>query len=227
MPVSLLDIHRQDGVENILGSLIAAKVEGAQLVGTVRISARHPAILDDIETGVIRSISIGYSVQSYNDKTEAGGQKVKTATSWTLIETSFVSVPADPLATVRSLPMPPTAVIQTTTPEAAPVQTRAMINTEIRALAATLNLPAGFADGQIDREATIEQARAAAPGQYVTAMHQIDSPEAVATRICETLFARSNSAHKPSKAARPFMAHSLLVVGARLPDPCQMLAPTV
>lgn len=223
LPVSLLDTHRQDGVANILGSLIAAKVEGGQLVGTLRISARHDAILDDIETGVIRSISIGYSVQSYNDKTEAGGQKVKTATRWTLIEASFVSVPADPLATVRSQPMPPTTDTQTiTAPTQAPVQTRAMINGEIRALATTLNLAPSFADGQIDREATIEQARAAAiaevqtraaaPGQQVTAMHQIDSPEAVATRIGEALFSRTNPAHKPSEAARPYMAHTLLDV---------------
>ncbi|QCO57961.1 peptidase U35 (plasmid) [Pseudorhodobacter turbinis] len=222
LPVSLLDTHRQGGVDNILGSLIAAKVEGGQLVGTVRISARHPAILDDIETGVIRSLSIGYSVQSYSEKTETGGQKVKTATSWTLIEASFVSVPADPLATVRSLPMPQTTETQTTTPTPAPVQTRAMENREIRALATTLNLPASFADGQIDREATIEQARAAAiaevqtrattPGAHVTAMHQIDSPDAIRTRMAEALFARSNLAHKPSEAARPYMAHTLLDV---------------
>jgi hypothetical protein len=223
LPVSLLDTHRQDGVDSILGSLIAAKVEGGQLVGTVRLSARHPAILDDIETGVIRSISIGYSVQSYSEKAEAGGQKVKTATNWTLIEASFVSVPADPLATVRSHPMPQTTATQTTTaPPPAPVQTRAMINGEIRALATTLNLAPSFADGLIDREATVDQARAAAiaevqtrataPGAMVTTMHQIDSPEAVATRMGEALFSRANPAHKPSEAARPYMAHSLLDV---------------
>jgi phage major head subunit gpT-like protein/phage head maturation protease len=223
LPVSLLDTHRQDGVDSILGSLIAAKIEGGQLVGTVRLSARHPAILDDIEAGVIRSISIGYSVQSYSEKTESGGQKVKTATNWTLFEASFVSVPADPLATVRSYPMPQSTATQTpTAPTPPPVQTRAMINGEIRALATTLNLAPSFADGLIDREATIDQARAAAiaevqtrataPGAMVTAMHHIDSPEAVSTRIGEALFARANPAHKPSDAARAYMAHTLLDV---------------
>lgn len=219
MPVSLLDGHRQDGIDSILGTLISARAEGGQLIGTVRISKRHKELLDDIEAGDIRSVSIGYTVEKYDEHPGENGQKIRTATKWTLVEASFVSVPADPQATVRSHTM--TTPNTTTTPEPAPtpppaaVQTRADANAEIRALATTLDLPHDFANGLIDREATVDEARAAAisqvqtrttrPSQHVTAMHQIDSPEAIVTRMGEAQFARANPAHTPSDAARQYM----------------------
>jgi len=224
MPVPVLDGHRQDGVSSILGALENVRFEGGAMLGTVRISARHELLMDDIEAGVIRSVSIGYTVESYDDQPGSTGQKTRTATRWTLAEASFVSVPADPQATTRSDPLPLetiTAAPPVTTPQAPQVAvvTRAESNAEIRALATTLGLSSDFANGLIDREATIDQARAEAiaqvqtrattTGPRVTAMHQHDSPAALVTRMGEALFARATGA-APSDAARPYMGFSTL-----------------
>ncbi|WP_342747283.1 prohead protease/major capsid protein fusion protein [Oceaniglobus roseus] len=226
MPVPVLDGHRQDGVASILGTLESATIEGGALVGTVRISARHEPLMDDIEAGVIRSVSIGYTVQTFQDRPGENGQKTRTATRWTLAEASFVSVPADPQATTRSDPMPtdtttaePPATTTHAPPQVATV-TRAETNAEIRALATMLGLPQDFANGLIDREASIDQARAeaiaqvqtraATTGPRVTAMHQLDSPANLVTRMGEAQFARANPAHTPSEAARPYMGMTTL-----------------
>jgi len=225
LPVPVLDGHRQDGVASILGTLESASIEGGVLVGTVKISARHELLIDDIEAGVIRSVSIGNTVAEYADQPGPNGQKTRTATRWTLVEASFVSVPADPQATVRSQDMttqttaaPPPA--STTAPAQVATITRADANAEIPALATTLGLPHDFANGLIDREATVDQARAEAiaqvqtrattTGPRVTAMHQIDSPAALVTRMGEAVYARANPGHTPSDAARPYMGLTTL-----------------
>jgi phage head maturation protease len=224
LPVSVLDGHRQDSVADILGTLESVTFEDGAMVGIVKISARYEALLDDIEAGIIRSVSIGYTVQTYDDRPGNSRQKTRTATKWTLVEASFVSVPADPQASVRSQDMTtqttqaePTA---TNTPPPVATVTRAETNAEIRALATTLSLPQSFTDGLIDREATIDQARAEAiaqmqtrattTGPRVTAMHQIDNPAALVTRMGEAQFARANPAHAPSEAARPYMGMTTL-----------------
>ena len=223
LPVSLLDGHRQEGVSSILGTLVSARFETGKLIGTLRISTRHEGILDDIEAGDIRSVSIGYTIESYDEKPGPKGQKVRTATRWTLVEASFVSVPADPQANVRSQDMTTQitagAPAQTMTPPPA-VLTRAAMNAEIRSLAATFDLADTFTNGLIDRQATVEEARAAALEAIqtrqrsmpprVTAMHQIDSPEALVTRMGEAVYARANPNHKPSEAARPYMGMTVL-----------------
>ncbi|KKL24487.1 hypothetical protein LCGC14_2414820, partial [marine sediment metagenome] len=225
MPVPVLDGHRQEGVASILGALESVRFDGGTMIGTVRISARHEPLLDDIEAGVIRSVSVGYTVQTYEDQPGSSGQKTRTATRWTLAEASFVSVPADPHATTRSDPMPtetttaepPVITTQTSTPVA--TTTRAETNAEIRALSQTLGLSADFANGLIDREATIDQARADAiaqmqtrttSGPRVTAMHQLDSPAEMVTRMGEAQFARAHPAHTPSDGARQYMGMTTL-----------------
>lgn len=228
LPMPVLDGHRQDSVDRILGTLESVTFEGATMIGTLRISARHELLLDDIEAGVIRSVSIGYTVEKYEDRPGSSGQKTRIATRWTLVEASFVSVPADPKATVRShddmTTQTTTAAPPATTTQAAPqvaTVTRAETNAEIRALATTLGLPHDFANGLIDREATADQARAEAiaqvqtraitTGPRVTAMHQIDSPAALVTRMGEAQFARATGA-APSDAARPFMGLTMMDV---------------
>jgi phage head maturation protease len=222
LPVPLLDGHRQDGVESILGVVESARIEAGQLVGKVRLSARQEALLDDIEAGIITSVSIGYQVEKVAEHTDNDGRKVRKVIRWQLMEASFVSVAADPKARVRSSEMDTQTTtaaqaVTTTTPPAA--QTRAQVNAEIRALARTVNLGAAEADTLIDREATVEEARAELMAiaqrrqnttPIVTAMHPIDSPTAVRTRMAEAVVARCDARHKPSEAARPFMEMTLV-----------------
>lgn len=216
MPVSILDGHRQDGVSSILGTLLSVRFEEGKMIGTMRISARHDALLEDIAAGDIRSVSIGYTIESYEERPGQNGQKVRTATRWTLVEASFVPVPADPLATIRSQAMntQTTAQPAVTTPPQVVVQSRAEIDAEIRALFASQALPADQADLLVAIGATAEQARnaaqmavtqrAAVQLPQVTAVQHLDSPAQIAERMGEALYARVNPHHRMSDAARPF-----------------------
>ncbi|MBS0573133.1 MAG: HK97 family phage prohead protease [Proteobacteria bacterium] len=215
MPVPVLDGHRQDGVSSILGTLLSVRFEAGKMIGTIRISARHSALLDDIAAGDIRSVSIGYTVEQYEDRVGPDGQKVRTGARWTLAELSFVSVPADPLATIRSQTMTTQTAAAPAVPTPPPaVQTRAEIDVEIRALFTSQALPVEQADILVNSGATVEQARAAAQWAVaqrqaaqpprVTAVHHLDSPETVVARMGEAIYARVNPRHKLSDAARPY-----------------------
>lgn len=235
LPVPVLDTHRRDGINDILGNLTAARVEGGLLIGTITISRRHEALLDDIEEGTLRSISVGYTVNAFRDEADrATGRLVRIATGWTLKEASFVPIPADAGATVRSdtvttptqtaqAPAPVQTAVQTTV--APPALTRAQVNTEIRALRQTFGLPDAWSNDLIDREATVEQARAAAveavrqrpnatisthtPAQVATGA----TPETFARAAGEALYCRANPSAKPGDAAREFMGLSVIDLG--------------
>jgi hypothetical protein len=56
----LLDSHRQDGLDKVLGVVRAARVEGGKLIVKVEISKRHDLIWEDIKAGIIRNVSVGY-----------------------------------------------------------------------------------------------------------------------------------------------------------------------
>lgn len=235
LPVPLLDTHRRESTRDILGNLTAARVEGGLLIGTITISKRHEALLDDIEEGTLRNISVGYTVNAFRDEADrATGRLVRIATGWTLKEASFVPIPADAGATVRSdtvtipnqtaqAPAPVQTAVQTTA--APPALTRAQVNTEIRALRQTFGLPDTWSNDLIDREATVEQARAAAveavrqrpdatisthtPAQVTTGV----TPETFARAAGEALYCRANPSVKPSDAARELMGLSVIDLG--------------
>lgn len=123
--VPVLDSHRQDGIDSILGRVISVRVKDGQLVATLKISTRHEAILDDIEDGTLRGVSIGYSIQQYRDDTDREtGRRVRIATRWTLAEVSIVAVPADAASIIRSNEMPPDTQTTTTTADAHPQDCR-------------------------------------------------------------------------------------------------------
>lgn len=231
LPVPVLDTHRRESTRDILGNLTAARVEGGLLVGTITISKRHEALLDDIEEGTLRNISVGYTINAFRDEADrATGRLVRIATGWTLKEASFVPIPADAGATVRSDTVTtPTQTAQAPAPvqttEAPAQMTRAQVNTEIRALRQTFGLPDAWANDLIDREATVEQARASAveavrqrpntaisthtPGQVATGA----TPETFARAAGEALYCRANPSVKPSDAAREFMGLSVIDLG--------------
>jgi hypothetical protein len=224
----LLDSHRQDGLERVLGTVLSARIEGGMLVVLARISERHEGLWRDIVAGMIRSVSIGYAVQDFEDGVDrATGRRVRTVTRWTLMEVSLVPVAADGGAHVRSQPMPPETI--PTTPEApapAPtppaIQTRAAINQEIRALTDTAGLARALADDLIDRGAAVEEARAAintarlagagrttaAPRVEVIVEH--DTAEAFRAAAGEGLYTRINPRHTPSERARHYVNTTML-----------------
>lgn len=240
---SVLDAHQQGQVRNVLGVVLDAKVDGNRGVGTVKFSARPDVqpIWEDVKAGILRHISVGYSVERWADTSDpATGGRVRTAIAWTPIELSFVPTPADPGATVRSKTMPDgtstTTTEETVTTAAAtgaggegtgeeittrsnpPVGTRAEINQQIRSIARTAGLPTSFADGLIDRNATVDQARAAAfaemerrsGGDIRTEQTRVewqgsnDDPATRAAWMGEAMYARLNPQHQLSTPARQY-----------------------
>lgn len=225
----LLDAHRQDGLDRVLGVVRGLRIENGKLIAKVQISERHDPIWRDILAGIIGNVSIGYAPVEHRD-TEEGGQRVRTLTLWELHEISLVAVGADPTARIRSNDMPdgnqnqnaaqqPQGGQQTATPA---TETRADTNREIRALAQTFDLPGDWSDDLIDREASVEDARSAAldalrtrrtaPAAPVARSTQGgDDPAAFVTRAAEALYtSRVNPRHEISDAARQYTAMTTL-----------------
>lgn len=110
--VQVLDGHRTyGGVQAILGIAQRGWIEGGEGKALLRLSQRPEVagIVADIQAGVIRAISFGYSVQRYaitkaDQRTDGGTVDLYQAVRWTPTEISFVPVPADPGAGTRSNP---------------------------------------------------------------------------------------------------------------------------
>lgn len=232
----VLNAHRQESVENIIGVVTAAHVDGLAGRGKVKLSERADPVWRDVKAGILRHVSVGYTVQRWNDSSK-NGRRVRTAVRWTPLELSFVALPADAGATTRGETMDvqnptptPEVPVRTPVPE---VPVRPQVpemptrNEEIRRLARAANLDHRVADSLIDRNATVDQARAelfdmvtgTAP---VTVRHQrievgdrLDAPEKIVARMSEALTSRlSGTASKDE--ARPYMHRRLVDMAAEL-----------
>ena len=64
---SVLDTHRQGGLRDVIGVVDRAGVEPGAGWADLRFSARAEVqpVVDDIRAGIIRSVSVGYSVQAW------------------------------------------------------------------------------------------------------------------------------------------------------------------
>ncbi|MXP62777.1 peptidase U35 [Roseomonas sp. M0104] len=207
---SVLDTHQQRDLRNVLGVVQEAGVESGEGWATIRFSTRAEVqpIVQDVRDGVIRHVSVGYSVDRWQDAV-ANGTRTRTAVSWTPREISFVPLPADPGASVRSAPV----ATETQTVETG---NRAEINQQIRSIANVSGLDAAFADALIDQAATVDQARSAAfeelvrrgggtiQTQRIEVGQSNDDPAVLVTRMAEAL-AANLTGQTPSDAARPYM----------------------
>uniref|UniRef100_UPI0040475345 prohead protease/major capsid protein fusion protein n=1 Tax=Yoonia sp. TaxID=2212373 RepID=UPI0040475345 len=205
----VLDSHRQASIQDVKGRVENVRFEAGQLVATLRIS--DPAALAAIERGDVTGVSIGYRVAKWQDSSDATGQRVRTATTWELVECSLVAIPADPQALIRSATLPE---LSPTAPDAATLETRAAI----RAIAATAGLDSAWSDSQIDSGADVTAARSAAfdamaqrsaqPIRTATVGASGDDPAVIQARQVEALSARMMGT-APTDAARLFMQMGL------------------
>jgi Mu-like prophage major head subunit gpT./Caudovirus prohead protease. len=151
--VPLLDSHRQGSLDDNIGDVTNIRLVGSEIVGTAKLS-RHSAkaqrIAAELSDGRSFSASIGYDVAKWAETT-TGGKRTLTAKNFKILEASLTSIGADPAAGIRSH-----------TPERQKTMTRAEINAEIRSIAKATQLDSAWIDAQIDAEATVDQARAAA-----------------------------------------------------------------
>jgi hypothetical protein len=195
---SVLNAHQaHDGVSAIIGTVEAAWREGDQLIARLRLSGREElrSLVEDIGSGIIASVSVGYEVSEWRDG-EVDGQRTRTAVKWRPREVSFVPVPADPAARTRS------------------IATRAAINRQIRALASRAGVSGAVVDDLIDREATIDEARTAMFENLVTRGRTplrastpvtTDDPAVFVRAVGEALYCRVAPHHPPSGVARQYV----------------------
>lgn len=231
----VLDTHRNDALARVLGVVREVEADGREGRALIQFSER-PEVQPyrrDVETGVIRGVSIGYAVSAWREGRAADGTRTRTATRWQPREISFVPVPADAGACVRS------ESELTTEAAAAPAEqaqndqaalNRAEVNRQIRELAGLARVEQGVTDGLIDRGATVEQARAelfdalvqrSAGGQQIR-HHRVemgasgDDPAVRVERMAEALHCRINPAQRPSEQARPYMHRRVLELAGEL-----------
>lgn len=93
-PLPLLESHDRHRLP--IGTVENLRIVDRKLRGDVRFgeSARAKEIAADVEAGVVRNLSVGYSIESAAEK-KTGKRTTLTATRWTPHEASAVSVGAD------------------------------------------------------------------------------------------------------------------------------------
>ena len=112
--VHVLDNHSHYGsVRGILGVAVRGWVANGQAMATLKLSEREDVkgITADIKAGIIRAISVGYSVQEWEripaeERIDGVDRPLHIAKRWTPQEISFVPVPFDMGASVRSATPP-------------------------------------------------------------------------------------------------------------------------
>jgi hypothetical protein len=252
-PTPFLDGHKRDSLDAVLGQIVSARTVGGKAIAVVRLSRNNPLALrlgQDLADGLRFGVSCGYTVEDWRETTDPRtGVRTKVAVRWTVREVSVVTIPADRQATTRGAAMAdpttnpapapaldPAALPSVTSPATVPAQpatetrsanteitTRAVINQEIRSIARTLSLPQSWVDGQIDRSATADQARAAAleEVQRRSAAGTVPTTPTISFGVDytdptirirsagEALYARINRSHNLSEPARRFSEMSM------------------
>lgn len=101
---SLLNNHQSRDLLNILGVVERAWVEGGEGRAVVRFSSRADVqpIFEDVASGVIRNVSVGYMVHTYEESGAPEGElRTFRAVDWEPMELSLVGIPADAGAQTR------------------------------------------------------------------------------------------------------------------------------
>jgi len=193
---------RYSGVEAILGVVEDAHVDGQRGEAVIRFGNRPEiaGIIADIRAGIIRNVSVGYSVEEWRESRE-NGKRVKTATRWTPREISFVPLGADPAATIRTFG------------GGEMTENHSDLLTQARNIAAALALPEATADEVAARHNNLDSIRSeliseAARRQPIIdnrgpAVVTRDATEGLVTRMADGLYSRINPSHEP-KEGREF-----------------------
>jgi hypothetical protein len=216
---SVLNAHRQSGLGDVIGVVLKASKAGS---ATLQLSSRDDVapFVADIAAGIIRHLSIGYTVQEWRESTDPkSGARVKTAVRWSPRELSFVPVPADFGATTRNQTMDP----ETPAPELPAPQQHAQVNelatrnAAVRTLCRSNGMSQEFTDSLIDNpELDLIAARAAVNAEIVRRTPVIrpqqgvsnDDPSVILERQTEGLHCRLNGG-TPSDAARQYVGLSV------------------
>ena len=100
----VLDTHRRGGARDVLGRVVAARLEGGRGYATLQFStaADVEPVWQRIADGTLRSVSVGYRVHRYEQRTDAAtAETIHRAMDWEPFEISVVPLPVDQAAAVR------------------------------------------------------------------------------------------------------------------------------
>lgn len=101
----VLDTHGTWSLEDVIGVVERAWIEGGQLLAEVRFSDRTDVqpFVQDVRDGIIRNVSVGYAIHKLELVEQSSDAPHRyRATDWEPMEVSLVPVPADAGAGVRS-----------------------------------------------------------------------------------------------------------------------------
>jgi HK97 family phage prohead protease len=101
--IPLTNSHSTWDVHDILGRVEDYRIDGDKLVVTIRLGAAvlQTTLADDIRTGVISDMSIGYVINDWTFDTSSDPPQLRAA-DWSPYEVAVVVVPADRNAGIRS-----------------------------------------------------------------------------------------------------------------------------
>ncbi|WBV43522.1 hypothetical protein [Pseudoroseomonas cervicalis] len=100
----VLNTHRRGDARDLLGRVVAARLEAGRGYATLQFSAAADVepVWQRVADGALRAVSVGYRVHRYEPVPDpAIGQTVHRAVDWEPFEISVVPVPIDPAAAVR------------------------------------------------------------------------------------------------------------------------------
>ena len=100
----LLNNHNRYDLSAILGVVERAWIQNGEGRAIVRFSEREDVapILRDVQSGIIKNVSVGYGVSKYEVSRMEDGTELRTAVMWSPKEISLVPIGADANAGVRS-----------------------------------------------------------------------------------------------------------------------------
>lgn len=194
--VPVLKDHQRT-VDSVIGRAENIRVENGRALAMIRLSDRPElaGIRRDIQTGILDSLSFGFTVPKWREYSE-NGTRVREAEQIVVHEVSFVPIGADPRAKTRN-----------------EVTMEQQQQEQIRSIATAVGVPAAFADEIIQRNVSVDEARAAIIREAAKSMPAIDNRQPAVTtreagdtlvaRLADGLYSRMNPAHKP-EAGREF-----------------------
>lgn len=194
--VPVLKDH-QHTVDSVIGRAENIRVEHGRALATIRLSDRPDlaGIRRDIQTGILDSLSFGFTVPKWREYSE-NGTRVREAEQIVVHEVSFVPIGADPQAKTRG-----EVIMEQKQQE------------QIHSIATAVGVPAAFADDLIQRNVCVDDARVEIIREAAKSTPAIDNRQpAVVTRdagdtlvarLADGLYSRMNPAHKP-EAGREF-----------------------
>ena len=103
----VLNSHRSGELADVIGVIVpgSARVVAGQGIATVQLSTREDVapILQDVQSGVLRNVSVGYRVEEYQITRREGERPLYRAVKWEPMEVSLVAVPFDAAAQIRGM----------------------------------------------------------------------------------------------------------------------------